>query len=136
MDDDNLDYFGKALEEIEQDKKHKGIWAKAYAESVDDKQAEKLYIKMRVEHLARGEQGRLTREGQERQERERNAKSEQELKSKLEELLPWAKKKGYITTNTEGGAWIVRKEPLGERKVMDNDQQLVEFLLPGLPRVC
>jgi hypothetical protein len=129
MDDNDLDYFEQALDEIESDKKHKGIWARAYAESVDDRQAEKLYIKMRAEYLVREARQNEEQLESERLEREERVKSEQEIKSKLEELLPWANKKGYITTNTADGSWIVRKEPLGERKVMDNGQQLVEFLL-------
>lgn len=90
---DDLGFFEQALDEIENDKKHKGIWAKAYAESNDDKQAEKCYIKLRAGYLAKEEAARASEEAQRieqemqaaREEGERLVRDEEKRLARVEE---------------------------------------------------
>jgi len=51
MGEDNFDYYEQALDEIENDKKHKGAWAKAYAEAPDEESTKRLYTKYRAAML-------------------------------------------------------------------------------------
>jgi hypothetical protein len=74
--DEELRMHSQAFDELEKDEKHKGIWARAFSESDDDVHAEKLYIKMRVEHLMREEE--VVREKEEKEEKERIALVDEE----------------------------------------------------------
>jgi uncharacterized membrane protein YhaH (DUF805 family) len=87
MEDDDLVFYEQALGELEDDKKHKGIWAKAFAESEGDEEAKKSYIRMRVrnlngEKIAQEEAKQAALEEKERARRNKNLVAENALKER------------------------------------------------------
>ncbi len=80
MEDESLNFYEQALNEIDTNEKHKGTWAKAFAETESEDQARKYYIKMRVQNL-----NSEKRTAEAKAEEEHRAKAEEERKLKAAE---------------------------------------------------